>query len=378
MATSEPACLIIADITGYTSYLAGVELDHAQDILADLMNTVVKSLRPSFKLSKLEGDAAFAYALTDNIDGSLLLDTAENCYFAFRNRLLSIRQASTCECNACALMPNLNLKLVAHHGEVGIHKVAGRTELVGHDVIVVHRLLKNSIQEPAYLFLSDACVQRTILAPEALGLRRHVDSYDQIGAIGGWVEDLEAAWEAYRDRSQHYVSTADAALVLSGFVPGPPELVWEYISSPVLRPQWSAGMTRIDQLDPTGRRRPGTVNHCMHGKDMILQEFIDWRPPRYYTSSATVPGGVKLISTHEVEGVEGGAMVHDRFRQPRGKEARQVFEQFRVMFASGHEEELSRLRELVAARLADSSTEIEPDLRPPNEADRLATSVSSS
>ena len=38
----EPACLVIADITGYTSYLAGVELDHAQDILADLMDTVVR------------------------------------------------------------------------------------------------------------------------------------------------------------------------------------------------------------------------------------------------------------------------------------------------------------------------------------------------
>ena len=37
----EPACLVIADISGYTSYLAGVELDHAQDILADLMDTVV-------------------------------------------------------------------------------------------------------------------------------------------------------------------------------------------------------------------------------------------------------------------------------------------------------------------------------------------------
>ena len=31
----EPACLVLADISGYTSYLAGVELDHAQDILAD-------------------------------------------------------------------------------------------------------------------------------------------------------------------------------------------------------------------------------------------------------------------------------------------------------------------------------------------------------
>ena len=37
----EPACLLIADISGYTSYLAGSELDHAQDVLADLMTTVV-------------------------------------------------------------------------------------------------------------------------------------------------------------------------------------------------------------------------------------------------------------------------------------------------------------------------------------------------
>ena len=37
----EPAFLLIADISGYTSYLAGAELDHAQDILADLMTTVV-------------------------------------------------------------------------------------------------------------------------------------------------------------------------------------------------------------------------------------------------------------------------------------------------------------------------------------------------
>jgi class 3 adenylate cyclase len=58
---TEAACLVIADITGYTSYLAGVELDHAQDILADLMDTVIRSLRPTFRLAKLEGDAAFTY-----------------------------------------------------------------------------------------------------------------------------------------------------------------------------------------------------------------------------------------------------------------------------------------------------------------------------
>ena len=55
----EPTFLAIADVSGYTSYLAGVELDHATDILADLIGTVVDAMVP-FRLSKLEGDAAFA------------------------------------------------------------------------------------------------------------------------------------------------------------------------------------------------------------------------------------------------------------------------------------------------------------------------------
>jgi class 3 adenylate cyclase len=73
----ERACLLIADISGYTSYLAGVELDHAQDILADLINTVVTTLRPTFRLAKLEGDAAFMEAPEAELDGSLLLDVIE-------------------------------------------------------------------------------------------------------------------------------------------------------------------------------------------------------------------------------------------------------------------------------------------------------------
>ena len=165
MADTTRACLIIADISGYTEYLAGVELEHAHDILADLMTTVVKALKPAFKLSKLEGDAAFVYSPTETVDGSILLDAIEGCYFAFRQRLLSIQQASTCECNACALIPNLNLKLVAHYGSVVMQKVAGRSELVGSDVIVVHRLLKNTISEPAYAFISDACMAVTASIP---------------------------------------------------------------------------------------------------------------------------------------------------------------------------------------------------------------------
>ena len=89
---NESACFLIADISGYTSFLAGVELDHAYDIIADLMDTLVKCLRPPFRLAKFEGDAAFFYAVGDKVDGSLLQDAIESAYFAFRKRLRNIKQ----------------------------------------------------------------------------------------------------------------------------------------------------------------------------------------------------------------------------------------------------------------------------------------------
>ncbi|HEX2626324.1 MAG TPA: DUF2652 domain-containing protein, partial [Candidatus Limnocylindrales bacterium] len=161
LSTAEPTCFLIADISGYTGYLADVELDHAQDILADLMGAVVTALRPSFRLAKLEGDAAFTFMATERVDGSMLLDTIERCYFGFRRRRRDVRQATSCPCNACVRIPDLNLKFVVHHGLAIRQKVAGRQELLGSDVVVVHRLLKNEVVErlgiEAYALFSQRC-----------------------------------------------------------------------------------------------------------------------------------------------------------------------------------------------------------------------------
>ena len=181
------ACLIIADISGYTSYLAAAELDHAQDILADLMDTVVGAFRPTFKLAKLEGDAAFVFAVTEGVDGSVLQDAVEGCYFAFQRRRRDIRQATTCPCQACVRIPTLDLKIIAHHGLIAEQRMAGRAELVGRDVIVVHRLLKNDIEADlgvaAYAAYTDACLAAMgIEDPAAIGLREHTETVRRASA----------------------------------------------------------------------------------------------------------------------------------------------------------------------------------------------------
>jgi class 3 adenylate cyclase len=81
---AEQGCLLLADITGYTDYLQGSELEHAQDVLADLLETVIAGVEPRFTVSKLEGDAVLAYLPADDVDMSVLLDTIEATYVSFR------------------------------------------------------------------------------------------------------------------------------------------------------------------------------------------------------------------------------------------------------------------------------------------------------
>ena len=60
-AKTQHGYLVIADISGFTSYLAKVELEHAHEILTDLLETIVKELKTLLTICKLEGDAVFAY-----------------------------------------------------------------------------------------------------------------------------------------------------------------------------------------------------------------------------------------------------------------------------------------------------------------------------
>jgi len=322
----EPACLLIADISGYTSYLAGSELDHAQDILADLMTTVVGALRPGFRLAKLEGDAAFAYALTERIDGSALLDGVERTYFAFRRRLRDIAGATSCECNACALMPRLDLKVLVHHGTVIRHRVAGREELVGSDVIVAHRLLKNHVVQrlgtPAYALFSDACVAAMGVDPAALGMTEYRDTYDDLGEVTGWVHDLGAAWAAELERRRVTVAERDAGFVLERIQPAPRDIVWAIMTDPATRPRWQADVVSIEELPTAPRRGAGTTNHCMHGSYMLVEEILDWRPTDYVTHRTTLPDGLKVLSTFTFEDVPEGTRVRLLFTWGRNKRER--------------------------------------------------------
>jgi hypothetical protein len=178
--------LVIADLGGYTRFLTGTELDHAHDILADLLGVVADGLRPSIPVEKLEGDPVFCADGSGAMPAGTVLATIESCYASFARRRRTIDRLTTCTCAACAAIPQLTLKFVAHHGEWVAREIAGSRELVGTDVIRVHRLLKNSVAEDtgvrAYALLSDTLVGMIGIAGDALG-PGHIESYEDCGEI---------------------------------------------------------------------------------------------------------------------------------------------------------------------------------------------------
>jgi hypothetical protein len=324
---AQPTCFLIADISGYTGYLAGVELDHAQDILADLVGTVVTALRPNFRLAKLEGDAAFMSMTAEKVDGSMLLDTIERCYFGFRRRRRDVRQATSCECNACVRIPDLDLKFVVHHGSAIQQKVAGRQELLGSDVIVAHRLLKNDVVEKlgirAYALISQKCIDAADIDPEALGMREHRETYDHIGDVAAWVHDLERRWQEEEARARVFVTPEEAFVTVTAHAEVPPQVAWEFLTKPGQRMTWQPWVTEVTIEGAAGGRRGiGSANHCMHGKDAVIEEILDWRPYDYVTDRtilASPDGPLRVLHTIELEPTATGTTIHMRFGAPKTK-----------------------------------------------------------
>jgi hypothetical protein len=348
---AESGCLVIADISGYTQYLHDTELEHAQDVLADLIETVVGGLRPALRISKLEGDAAFAYALDSEIEASMLLDTIDETYFGFRSRLRDIRQATTCDCNACRLIPNLNLKFVAHSGRFVRNVVAGNEELTGSDVIVAHRLLKNNVKERlgylGYALFTDSCVTTLGLDPLILRMREHRESYEDVGEIISYVEDLEAAWSQEQERRRVFVLPTEAQFEFVAEFPAPVNVVWDFSTSPRKRLLWQTDFTHIDQTNPGGRRGPGTTNHCVHGRGAITEEILDWHPFHYYTQKMILPMVGPWIQTFEFRPLgEDATELRIRIQRLRGKQ-RLLWPLMRRSLSKGLRETADRLRQIL-------------------------------
>ena len=184
--------LVLADISGFTAFVTATELEHGPQIIAALLEAVMRRLSPPLDIQEVEGDAVFAVGP----DGALhprvqLLDVLDEAFVAFKTLQRELADDQSCGCLACRSVGSLDLKIVAHHGRFLRQSVGGHSQVAGPDVILAHRLLKNGVSDKrAYLLLTEAMLDWLGVDPSQSRLDARVESYDHLGDVRCFVRDF--------------------------------------------------------------------------------------------------------------------------------------------------------------------------------------------
>ncbi|HVT02737.1 MAG TPA: DUF2652 domain-containing protein [Thermoanaerobaculia bacterium] len=186
----EKVVLMIADISGYTDFMLANEksLEHSHLVIGELIKTILQQVELPLTLAKLEGDAIFMYAVKDEqfeVHAETIGQRLLQFFQLFSDKVGELTVSSFCKCGACTNIDKLKLKVIVHSGRCAFYPIANLTELSGVDVIIIHRLLKNSVGRNEYVLLTESA--ENDLKISLTLLEESSETYDAIGTIKTFV-----------------------------------------------------------------------------------------------------------------------------------------------------------------------------------------------
>lgn len=346
--------LLIADITGYTMYLTQSELDHAQEILAALLEIIVKAIHPPLVISRLAGDAVISYGLNDHaVQGQTFIEMIESIYIAFQRAIEQMVLNNNCQCNACRNIASLDLKFFVHAGSFAKQNIGAYEELVGSDVNMIHRLLKNHVTErtglSAYTLYTAAALQ-TIGEEDLKGaMVPLVESYEHLGEVGVWVQDMKPVWERKRKAAPIHIPPEQLLEKAQAVIHLPLEITWDYL----VRPSYRKILMGSDRQEILGREHgridAGSAYHCYHGDRLVNQTVLEWQPFEHMLTEDTMPvPKVTILVEYSLEAVQEGTCLTISFSKSRGPwPARALCDQAMRGMAKQTEQNIAAFRKVV-------------------------------
>lgn len=193
----KPVCLLIADISGYTKFLKfrALSVLHAEEIISSLLEAVASKAEYPLQISKFEGDAVFLFAVAEpdpRAAARSVYDQIDRFFEAFHQTQIELIRATDggCICEACRHIGELRLKAIVHSGTAVFKRIRNYEELGGEDVILIHRLLKNTIRAQEYIALTEPFYQQHgELSNESF--QKHIEKYNDLGEIPLYVRNLD-------------------------------------------------------------------------------------------------------------------------------------------------------------------------------------------
>src|SRR5438309_7641774 len=132
----QEGALVLADISGYSTFVAQTEVDHSWSILHELLDTMVRSVQGRMDVSQVEGDAIL---FISGLSTPEVIRALEGTFVSFHRRLRDMQAVTTCPCSACTNIAILKLKFVVRHGKFSKQHLGKVEQLHGADVTVAQR-----------------------------------------------------------------------------------------------------------------------------------------------------------------------------------------------------------------------------------------------
>jgi class 3 adenylate cyclase len=203
---TERLLLILADISGYTKFMLAsqVALIHGQQVITALIEAILAEVAIPLEVKEIEGDAVFLYSVRPRDDEAWQKVSAEvgekllRFFEAFSAVLVAESESTLCPCAICKHMHELKLKIIVHSGEALLHTIGDFAEVSGVDVILAHRLLKNSVDADEYILMTEPAY-RDLRFPSELEVCKSSETYEGFGSIATFVHFPGGAFEKSRE-----------------------------------------------------------------------------------------------------------------------------------------------------------------------------------
>ncbi|WP_378186336.1 DUF2652 domain-containing protein [Aquimarina sp. W85] len=156
----EPTLICIPDISGFTKFMSETDIEVSSKVIPSLLNQIIYSNEMGLKVSEIEGDAVLFFKSGELPSFKELITQCRLFYTRFYEKLHKLRSSEEFLEHNLNIPEILGLKIVLHYGEVGATRIGNKIKLIGEDIIVAHRLLKNSIPVDEYLLVSSSLMQQ--------------------------------------------------------------------------------------------------------------------------------------------------------------------------------------------------------------------------
>jgi hypothetical protein len=181
------ALIFIPDISGYTKFITETETKHSKHIITELLEVIIKTNKLKLQVSEIEGDAVLFFRKGEPPELNELLFQVKEMFLAFHTQIKIIQRDNICQCGACRTAVDLTLKFITHFGTLDEMTVQNHSKIMGSDVILAHRLMKNNIDESEYLlltqkYLSTQNIQDAKFDPW-VSFREHSENFEQFNTV---------------------------------------------------------------------------------------------------------------------------------------------------------------------------------------------------